>query len=163
MRPWSSLHAPRRTCLAALIAALVVSSCGGASTGNARALSEADYLVVAKRVCLDARQAAKHAERTSAVPAVYLRRSAEAAESIQEEFRKVHPPARFAASHRESLRLGDEQIGLIRTALARLQSGTDDDDEIVALEARNRRLLRRSNELADELGLPECGSELAGP
>ena len=162
MRPWSSLHAPRRTCLAALIAALVVSSCGGASTGNARALSEADYLVVAKRVCLDARQAAKHAERTSAVPAVYLRRSAEAAESIQEEFRKVHPPTRFAASHRESLRLGDEQIGLIRTALARLQSGTD-DDEIVALEARNRRLLRRSNELAHEIGLPECVSELAGP
>ena len=162
MRPWSSLHAPRRTCLAALIAALVVSSCGGASTGNARALSEADYLVVAKRVCLDARQAAKHAERTSAVPAVYLRRSAEAAESIQEEFRKVHPPTRFAASHRESLRLGDEQIGLIRTALARLQSDAD-DDEIVALEARNRRLLRRSNELAHEIGLPDCVSETAAP
>lgn len=162
MRPWSSLHAPRRTCLAALIAALVVSSCGGATTGTARALSEADYLVVAKRVCLDARQAAKHAERTSAVPAAYLRRSAAAAESIQEEFRKVHPPTRFAASHRESLRLGEEQIGLIRTALARLQSDAD-DDEIVALETRNRRLLRRSNELADELGLRECVSELAGP
>jgi hypothetical protein len=158
MRPWSSLHAPRRTCLAALIAALVVSSCGGATTGTARALSEADYLVVAKRVCLDARRAARHAERASAIPAVYLQRSAEAAESIQEEFQKVHPPTRFAASHRESLRLGDEQIGLVRTALARLQTGTD-DDEIVALEARNRRLLRRSNELAHELGLPECVSE----
>ncbi len=162
MRPRSSLPAPRRACLAALIAALIVSSCGGASTGNARALSEADYLVVAKRVCLDARRAAKHAERASAVPAVYLRRSAEAAESIQEEFRNVHPPTRFAASHRESLRLGEEQIGLIRTALARLQSDAD-DDEIVALETRNRRLLRRSNELADELALRECVSELAGP
>ena len=162
MRPWNSLHAPRRTCLAALIAALVVSSCGGASTGNARALSEADYLVVAKRVCLDARQAAKHAERTSAVPAVYLQRSAEAAESIQDEFRNVHPPTRFAASHRESVRLGDEQIGLIRTALARLQSDAD-DDEIVALEARNRRLLRRSNELAQEMGLPDCVNETSAP
>jgi hypothetical protein len=162
LRPWSSLHALRRTCLAPLIAALVVSSCGGASTGEARALSEADYLVVVKRVCLDARQAAKYAERTSAVPAVYLRRSAEAAESIQEEFRKVYPPARFAALHRESLRLGEEQIGLIRTALARLQSGTD-DDEIVALEARNRRLLRRSNELAHEIGLRDCVNETTAP
>jgi len=162
MRPWSSLHEPRRTCLAALIAALVVSSCGGVSTTNARALSEADYLVVAKRVCLAARQAAKHAERTSALPAVYLRRSAEAAESIQEEFRKVHPPTRFAASHRESLRLGEEQSGLIRTALAQLQSGTD-DDEIVFLEARNRRLLRRSNELAHEIGLPDCVKETMAP
>ncbi|MDP1849736.1 MAG: hypothetical protein Q8K79_18255 [Solirubrobacteraceae bacterium] len=162
MRPWSSLHAPRRTCVAALIAALVVSSCGGASTGNARALSEADYLVVAKRVCLEARQAAKHAERASAVPAVYLRRSAKAAESIQREFRKVHPPPRFAASHRESLRLGEEQIGLIRTALARLQTGAD-DDEMVALEARNRRLLRRSNELAHEIGLPDCVRETTAP
>jgi hypothetical protein len=162
MRPWSSLHAPRRICLAALIAALVVSSCGGASTGNARALSEADYLVVAKRACLDARRAAKHAKRTNAIPAVYLRRSAEAAESIQEEFRNVHPPTRFAASHRESLRLGDEQIGLIRTALARLQSDAD-DDEIVALEARNRRLLRRSNELAYEMGLPDCVNETSAP
>lgn len=161
MRPRSSLPAPRRTCLAALIAALVVSSCGGASTGNARALSEGGYLVVAKRVCLDARQAAKHAERASAIPAVYLRRSAEAAESIQEELRKVHPPARFAASHRESLRLGEEQIGLIRTALARPQSGTD--DETVALEARNRRLLQRSNELAHEIGLPECVNETTAP
>ena len=162
MRPWSSLYALRRTCLAALIAALLVSSCGGASTRNARALSEADYLAVVKRVCLDARQAAQHAERTSAVPAVYLRRSAEAAESIQGEFRKVHPPTRFAASHRESLRLGEEQSGLIRTALARLQRGTD-DDEIVALEARNRRLLRRSNELAHEIGLPDCVKETMAP
>lgn len=162
MRPRSSLHVPRRTCVAALVAALVVSSCGGASTGNARALSEADYRVVAKRVCLDARQAAKHAERTSTVPAVYLRRSAEAAESIQEEFRNVHPPTRFAASHRESLRLGDEQIGLIRTALARLRSDAD-DVEIVALEARNRRLLRRSNELAHEMGLPDCVNETSAP
>ena len=162
MRPWSSLHAPRRTPVAALIAALVVSSCGGASTGNARALSEADYLVVAKRVCLEARQAAKHAERASAVPAVYLQRSAEAAVSIQREFRKVHPPTRFAASHRESLRLGEEQIGLIRTALARLQTGAN-DDEIVALEARNRWLLRRSNELAHEIGLPDCVNETTAP
>ena len=162
MRPWSSLHAPRRTCLAALIAALVVSSCGGASTGNARALSEADYLVVAKRVCLDARRAAKHAERTSAIPAVYLRRSAEAVASIQEEFRKVHPPARFAASHRESLHLGEQQIGLIRAALARLQSGTDDVG-IVALEDRNRRLLRRSDELAQEIGLADCVDETTAP
>jgi hypothetical protein len=161
MRPWSSLHAPRRTCVAALIAALVVSSCGGASTGKARPLSEADYLVVAKRVCLDAGQAAKHAERASAVPAVYLRRSVKAAESIQREFRKVHPPTRFAASHRESLRLGEEQIGLIRTALARLQTGAD--DEMVALEARNRRLLRRSNELAHEIGLPDCVRETTAP
>ncbi len=161
MRAPGSLHARGRTGLALLIAALV-SSCGGASTGNARALSEADYLVVAKRVCLDARQAAKHAERVSAVPAAYLRRSAEAAESIQEEFRKVHPPPRFAASHRESLRLGEEQIGLIRTALARLQTGAN-DDEMVALEARNRRLLRRSNELAHEIGLPDCVRETTAP
>lgn len=162
MRPRSSLPAPRRTRLAALIAALVLSSCGGESTGKARALSGADYPAIVKRVCLDARQAAGHAERTSAVPADYLRRSAEAAESIQEEFRMVRPPPWFAASHRESLRLGEEQIGLIRTALARLQSGID-DDEIVALEARNRRLLRRSNELAHEIGLPDCVKETTAP
>ena len=74
----------------------------------------------------------------------------------------MHPPTRFAASHRESLRLGEEQSGLIRTALAQLQRGTD-DDEIVALEARNRRLLRRSNELAHEIGLPDCGKETTAP
>ena len=158
MRTWSSLQAPRRTCLDALIAALVVSSCGGPSPGNARALSAPDYRDVAKRVCLHARHAAKHAERASTVPAVYLRRSAEAAESIQREFREVHPPARFAASHRESLRLGEEQIGLVRTALARLQSGAD-HHELVALEARNRGLLRRSNELAHGTGLPDCVRE----
>jgi hypothetical protein len=90
MRPWSLLPGPRRTCVAALIAALSVSSCGRASTRNARALSEADNLVVAKRVCPEARQAAKHAERASAVPVVYLRRSAEPAKSIQREFLKVH-------------------------------------------------------------------------
>ena len=74
----------------------------------------------------------------------------------------MHPPTRFAASHRESLRLGEEQIGLIRTALARLQTGAD-DDEMVALEARNRRLLRRSNELAHEIGLPDCVRETTAP
>ena len=125
-------------------------------------LSEAEYLAVVKRGCVAARQVAERAVRTSAAPAGYLRRAAEAAESIQREFAKVRPPARFAAAHRESLRLGGKQLALIRTALARLRGGAA-PDAIAALEARNRRLLQRSNEIADELGLPECVSKPVGP
>ena len=53
MCPWSSLHAPRPTCLAVMMAAHVVSSCGGASAGSGRALSEADYPVVVKADCVN--------------------------------------------------------------------------------------------------------------
>jgi hypothetical protein len=144
------------------VAALAVSSCGGNPAGEARGLSEAEYLAVVKHNCAAARHVAEQAVRTSATPAAYLRRTAEAAETIQLEFAKVRPPTRFAAAHRESLRLGGTQLALIRTALARLHGGAA-HDAIAALEARNRRLLQRSNEIAAELGLPECVSEPVGP
>lgn len=145
-----------------LVAALAVSSCGGSSAGDARVLSEAEYLVVVERGCVAARQVGERAVGASAAPAVYLHRAAEAAESIQRQFAKVRPPTRFAAAHRDSLRLGEKQLALIRTALARLQGGAA-PEAVADLEARNRRLLQRSNEIADELGLPACVSELAGP
>ena len=153
---------PRGTRKVVLVAALAVSSCGGSSAGDARVLSEAEYLAVVKRGCVAARQVAERAVRTSAIQVVYLRRAAQAAESIQREFAKVRPPTRFAAAHHDSLRLGEKQLALIRTALARLQGGAA-PEAVAGLEARNRRLLQRSNEIADELGLPECVSELAGP
>ena len=144
MRPWSSLHAPRRTCLAALIAALVVSSCGGASTGNARALSEADYLVVAKRVCLDARQAAKHASVSASPP--LLRRSAEAAESPDISGTCT------AARSRLAPRNGACPMRIRADSTARPGAEWLDDDDETLLSSSYRQLLRRSNELAHELG-----------
>jgi hypothetical protein len=152
---------PRRARKVVLVAALAVSSCGGSSAGDARELSEAEYLVVVKRGCVAARQVAERAVGTSAAPVVYLHRVAEAAESIQRQFAKVRPPTRFVAAHRELLRLGEKQLALIRTALARLRGGAT-PEAVAGLEARNRRLLQHSNEIGDELGLPECVSELAG-
>jgi hypothetical protein len=143
-----------------LVAALALSSCGGQSS-DLRMLSEAGYLAVLKRSCLVAKRVARPADRASVAPVVFLQRAAGAAEPIQREFADVRPPARFAAAHREMLGLGEEQLGLIRTALARLQRGAA-PEAVAALEARNRRLLERSDELADELGLPECVSEPAG-
>ena len=153
---------PRRTRRAVMVAALAVSSCGGSSAGEARVLSEAEYLSVVKRGCVAARQIAQRAVRTSAAPVVYLRRAAEAAESIQDAAARVTPPTGFAAAHRESVRLGGKQLVLIRTALARLHGGAP-PYAVADLEARNRRLLQRSNEIADELGLPECVSKPVGP
>lgn len=155
-------HGPLRAREGLLVAAVALSSCGGGPAGDARGLSETEYLAVAKRTCVAARQVAARAVRTSAVPAAYLRRAAQAAQSIQREFAKVRPPARFAAAHRESLRLGAQQLALIRTAHARLLGGAA-PEALVALEARNRRLMQRASEIADELGLPECVITPVGP
>jgi len=160
MRPRRSSHAPYRTCHAVLVVALALSSCGGQSS-DARALSEAGYLAVVKRSCLAAKRIARPTDRAGVAPVVFLQRAAEAAESIQREFADVRPPARFAPVHRELLGLGEEQLGLIRTALSRLQSGAG-LEAVAALEARNRRLLERSDEFAGELGLPECVGEPVG-
>ena len=160
MRPRRSSHAPYHTRGAVLVVALALSSCGGQS-GDARALSEAGYLAVVKRSCLVAKRVVGPTDRASVAPMVFLKRAAEAAESIQREFADVRPPARFAAAHRDMLRLGEEQLGLIRAALSRLQSGAA-PEAAAALEARNQRLLERSDELAGELGLPECLSEPVG-
>lgn len=145
-----------------LLAALAVSSCGGDPAADSRGLSEAGYLAVVKRDCLAAKRAAEQAAQTSAVPAVYLKRVAEAAEAIQRGAARVRPPTRFAATHRESARLGDEQLRLIRAAIGRLQSG-EAPQAITELQVRNRRLQRRANEIADQLGIPECHSEAGGP
>ncbi len=144
-----------------LVAALALSSCGGSPVADARVLSEVEYLAVVKRGCLAAKQAAEQAGRTSAVPAVYLQRAAEAAEAIEHEFAKVRPTARFAAVHRESLRLAEQQLELIGTAIGRLQSG-EPAQALAGLQTRNRKLLERANEIADELGVPECVHELGG-
>jgi hypothetical protein len=93
-----------------LVAALAVSSCPGSSAGDARALSEAEYLAVVNRGCMAARQVADRVVGTSAAPVVYLRRATEAAESIQRQFVKVRPSTRLAAAHRDSLRLGEQQL-----------------------------------------------------
>ena len=159
MRPRRPSHAPYRTCQAVLVAALALGSCGGQSS-DVR-VSEAGYLAVLKRSCLAAKRVARPADRASMAPVVLLQRAAEAAESIQRDFADVRPPARFAPAHRELLGLGEEQLSLIRTALSRLQSGAG-LEAVAALEARNRRLLERSDELAGELGLPECVGEPAG-
>ncbi len=153
--------AARRARGALLVAALALSSCGGSPAADARVLSEVEYLAVVKRGCLAAKRAAEQARRASAVPAVYLQRAAEAAEAIEREFAKVRPPTRFAAAHRESLRLGKEQLELIRTAIGRLQSG-EPPQALAALQTRNRKLLERANEIADEFGVPECVHDLGG-
>ncbi len=155
-------HGQRCAREALLVAAFALSSCGGGSAGDARGLSEAGYLGAVKRGCVAARQIAERAVRANIVPVVYLRRAAEAAESIQPEFANVRPPARFTAAHRAWLRLGAKQLALIRTALARLRGGAA-PYAVAALEASNRRLLQRSNEIANELGLPECVSKPVGP
>ena len=160
MSPRRPSHAPYRTCHAMLVAALALSSCGGQSS-DVRVLSEDGYLAVVKRGCLAAKRVARPADRASVAPVVFLQRAAEAAESIQREFADVCPRARFVPAHRELLRLGEEQLGLIRTALVRLQSGAA-PEAVAALEARNRRLLERSDELAGELGLAECVNERVG-
>jgi len=143
-----------------LVVALALSSCGGQSS-DVRVLSEAGYLAVVKRSCLTAKRIAGPADQARVAPVALLHRAAEVAESIEREFADVRPPARFASAHRDMLRLGEEQLGLIRAALSRLQSGAA-PEAAAALEARNRRLLERSDELAGELGLPECLSEPVG-
>lgn len=169
-RPWRQYkripHATSRSwrAVAAMLAiAFALSSCGGTGrpVAEARALSESEYVAVVRRDCLAAKQAAEQAGRTSPVPAVYLQRAAEADESIQREFAKVRPPIRFLAAHRTSVRLGEEQLGLIRTAIARLQRG-ESLRTVAALQARNRRLQRRANEVADQLGVPECIGDVGG-
>lgn len=152
-------HGPRRAREALLVAAFALSSCGGGPGAGARVLSEDEYLDVAQRGCVAAKRAAEQARRTSAVPAVYLRRAAEAAQSIQREFAKVRPPTRFVTAHRQSVRVGEQQLALIRTAIAKLQRG-EAPEALAALQRRNLRLLRRANALAEELGLPDCVNDL---
>ena len=154
-------YAPRRAREALLVAALALSSCGGGPGADARVLSEVEYLAVVKRGCLAAKRAAEQTGRESAVPAVYLQRAAEAAEAMQREFAKVRPPVRLVGVHRESLRLGGQQLELIRTAIGRLRRG-EAPQTLAGLQARNRQLLRRANEIADELGVPECVNDLGG-
>lgn len=169
-RPWRqykrSPHATSRSwrAVAAMLAtACALTSCGGSGrpVADARALSEAEYLAVVRRDCLIAQRAAEQAGRTTAVPVVYLQRAAEAAESIQRDFAKLRPPIRFLAAHRTSVRLGEEQLALIRTAIVRLQRG-ESSRTVAALQARNRRLQRRANKVADQLGVPECIDDVSG-
>lgn len=97
----------------------------------------------------------------NAVPAVQLRRSAEAASTLRRDFARLRPPSRYADAHREAARLGAAQERMIRAALRQLQRG-DATGVIADLNARNRRLLRRGNRIAEGLGVRECVRDLGG-
>lgn len=155
-------HAVHAMRIAMLVAALALSSCGNGSTPSARTLSEDRYRAVAKHLCVEAKRFASRAARTSTAPAAYLRRAGEAAESIHQQLARVPPPARFAVAHRDSLRVSQQQLALIRATLIALRNGTA-AEAVFALEAGSGRLVRRSNEIADELGVPECINEPSGP
>ncbi len=140
---------------AALAGALVLGSCGDASTEEP-VLSETEYRESLRRSCLATKPAAPNA-----VPAVQLRRSAEAASMLQGDFARLRPPPRYADAHREAARLGAAQERLIRAALRQLQRG-DAIGSVADLQARNRRLLRRANRIAEGLGVRECVRDLGG-
>ena len=160
MRMLMSSRALRQCSGAMLVTALVLSSCGG-SSDKGFVLSEVAYLKTVKRSCLIAKQAVEEAGSEHAAPAVHLRRAAAAAEAMQRGFVKVRPPVRFAAAHREALRLGKDQLGLILTAIDRLQRG-EMTQALADLQARNHQLQQRGNQIADELGVPECVNDLGG-
>ena len=140
---------------AVLAGALVLGSCGDASTEEP-VLSETEYRESLRRSCLATKPAAPNA-----VPAVQLRRSAEAASALQRDFTRLRPPPRYADAHREAARLGAAQERLIRAASRQLQRG-DTTGAIADLNARNRRLLRRANRIAEGLGVRECVRDLGG-
>ena len=140
---------------AALAGALALGSCGDGSTEEP-VLSGTEYLESVRRSCLATKPAAPNA-----VPAVQLRRSAEAASTLQRDFARLRPPPRYADAHREAARLGAAQERLIRAALRQLQRG-DATGAIAELNARNRRLLRRANRIAEGLGVRECVRDLGG-
>ena len=148
-----------RAATAVCVAGLLLSSCGGQAGSAHRALTESEYRTVVKRGCVAAKRAVEQA--SSAAPEVYLRRAAEASDALQSDFAALRPPARFVALHRESLRLGEQQLAVIRASLERLHGGQP-PAAFADLQARNRTLLQRGNELAEELGVPECVNEL-GP
>lgn len=148
-------RASRIACAAALAAALALSSCGDGSTEEPVLLGT-EYLESVRRSCLATKPAAPNA-----VPAVQLRRSAEAASMLQRDFARLRPPPRYADAHREAARLGAAQERLIHAALRRLQRG-DATGSIADLNARNRRLLRRANRIAEALGVRECVRDLGG-
>jgi hypothetical protein len=141
---------------AALAGALALGSCGDGSTEEP-VLSGTEYLESVRRSCL----ATKPAAPTNAVPAVQLRRSAEAASTLQRDFARLRPPPRYADAHREAARLGAAQERMIRATLRQLQRG-DATGAIADLNARNRRLLRRANRIAEGLGVRECVRDLGG-
>ena len=147
--------------VAALFAVLGMSGCGPGSRPDARVPSADEYRAVLTRTCVTSRQLLAEAAPSPGTPAVFLRRAAEAGASLQRQFEGIRPPARFVAAHRELLRLGRRQLRLIGRALARLQAGAG-VDVLADLQARNRRLLQRSDEIAGELGMPECISGVAG-
>lgn len=148
-------RASRLAGAAVLAGALALGSCGDGSTEEP-VLSGTEYLESVRRSCLATKPAA-----SNAVPAVQLRRSAEAASTLQRDFARLRPPPRYADAHREAARLGAAQERLIRAALRRLQRG-DAIGAIADLNARNRRLLRRADRIAEGLGVRECVRDLGG-
>lgn len=144
----------RRLCVLLPLLALAA-ACGG-SDEQAGTLSRAEYTRLANASCVKAEQKLDALGDFADFKelAREMKTGHDAMKQSADELRKLQPPAKLAARHKELVSLTDETADLaLRLSAA---AGENDQVEMQKQAERAEQLTQSANDVAHKLGLEEC-------
>ncbi len=144
-------------------AALIAAGCGGGGD-NGDSLSNAEYIEQADAICAAfERQLDAIDEPTSDAGFVpFLRAVLPIIRAQIDELRALNPPADIEGQVNEALDLLDEQAEISEEAINRVEDGGEDAEAVAAdVGPRLQTVNDEAEQIADDIGLQECGSDEA--
>lgn len=147
----------------AIVAAVALAAGCGSDSGDGEdssPASEEDFIVAVDDVCRDANAELETvSEPESAeefLPA--LQAALPIQETQAEDLRAITPPEELEAQYNEALGLIDAQVAVVQQTIDDLEAGEDPNTVVVEFNDALDQNSDRLDEIAEELGLSECGS-----
>lgn len=147
--------------------ALGIAACGddedsSGGGGGGDALTKAEYQAQVKKICQDGDKAEeglgqpKSASKEDLV--AFFNKGLDMQKTYDEKLSAINPPEEFADAHEEVVKLRRESQEIIQSVIDQVEKGEPPQEVVQKLDSDAQRISKRSNELADTVGVPECKS-----
>ena len=148
----------RLTVAPLLALVLAIAACGGEDK-----LSTADYKAEVKKYCTEQdRESDALGEPTSTESkalADFFKKGTDVQKKYRDRFAELTPPDEFEDVQNEVEGLNDQEIELLEKITKELEDGGDARQVIERNQPEIEKLQQRGDELADEVGVPECKAD----
>jgi len=141
-----------------VLLALVVSACGGDDK-----LSEADYKAEVKKFCTEQEKESdalgEPASTESKALAEFFKKGIAVQEKYRDRFAELSPPDKFEDLQSDVESLNDKELDLLNKVTKELEDGGDARQVIDKYQPQIDELHTKGDDLADQVGVPECKSD----
>ena len=149
-----------RHAMAPLLAALAF---GAAACGGDDALSESEYKAEIKKFCQEQDRESdalgEPASTESQALADFFQKGTDLQEKYKDRFAELTPPEEFEDVQNQVEDLNEQEVELLQNVTDELEDGGDARQVIEKYQPQIEELQTKGDQLADEVGVPECKSD----